>query len=138
MLFRSVEKSNDVYLSYSSDAYKSITVSSSPSVTVAITPDGWHRGKQVVSQYEGSFKPTDSDFVVNATDATRRGRLDSIYIYVSESAFSGVTGSVAGDDVNGRGSRKKPYKSIATAVAQCWNGPNDTAAKGVVRSLVWN
>lgn len=98
---------------------------------ILVTPTVWTRGYQLfttdsITDFFSRFKITDSEWsIVAYNDGTyESGRLDAP-LWVSESAISGVTGGVAGDDDTGNGTKRMPYKTIKKAVSQCWGGPND-------------
>lgn len=119
------EKNNDIYLVSGKTIALSGNLSSShtSSSKMAITPSEWTRGKTVLSgasyipdNYE-KIKTTDSDWSVISygSSTSTVGKIDCDQLYVSAS----------GDDTSGRGTSTKPYKTIKTAVEQCWYDQND-------------
>lgn len=120
------ENSNDVYLK----GNKTITLGTTSlsaytgSDKMIITPEVWKRGStflggtNVAGNYS-KFKCSDSDWSVVQSSSV--GVFDTgTTIYVSESAISGVTGGVAGDDTTGRGTQKYPYATIQKAATETW------------------
>ena len=120
------ERSNDVYLA--KDKYVMLGSTSLANYTdtkkMTITPELWKRGvtflggTNVAGNYT-KFAFSDSEWS-SVLDGSF-GKLDTgATIYVSESAISGVTGGVAGDDTNGRGTKKYPYATIQKAAKETW------------------
>ena len=128
------EKTNDVYLNGSNTV--SITASytgsgNDGSSKMTLTPSAWTRGKTVLNGTSltttnaGYFSIADTEWSV-LTDSTNYGKIDAP-LYVSAS----------GNDTTGRGTSSLPYKTIKTAVAQCWGGTLDnTATTGRVINIV--
>lgn len=129
----SAPKSNDVYLD--SGKYVEVTGALTPKkygslngsdvdYTAVITPSTWKRGTQVLSggnaaTYAGKFKGSEEDW--NVVSDSSVGKFDTgTTIYVSESAISGVTGGVAGNDSTGFGTKKYPYATIQKAAKETW------------------
>ena len=105
-------------------------------ITATITPSAWNRGSQVLAgdgtnvssitdEIAAKFAVSDSEW--NITADSDVGKLDTgTTIYVSESAITGVTGGVAGDDTTGRGTQKYPYASIQKAALETWKAQDYT------------
>ncbi len=121
---------NDVYLAKNStDATKVYCISVSDgalnsSSTAKITSELFDNGLTVIdgtnlATGNTGFTVTDSGF--NIVHSGTLGKLDiGATIYVSESAISGVTGGVAGDDTSGYGTQKRPFATIQKAAQKTW------------------
>lgn len=120
----STEKQNDVCLF--NDATVTVNAEYSGSGNsfanqMTLTPNGWSRGKVVL---DGSalnetnmeyFKLLDDDWCILSDDS--KGKLNAD-LWVAQTRISEGTGYVAGDDTNGRGTKKKPYATIQRAVTE--------------------
>lgn len=121
---------NDVYLAKkSTDATEVYCISVSDgalnsSSTAKITSELFDNGLTVIdgtnlATGNTGFTVTDSGF--NIVHSGTLGKLDiGSTIYVSESAISGVTGGVAGDDTSGYGTQKRPFATIQKAAQKTW------------------
>ncbi|MBO7122077.1 MAG: hypothetical protein J6V90_02200 [Treponema sp.] len=138
------EKTNDVYLPENQYVMLGATSLSAYTGTdkLTITPAVWKRGTtflggtNVAGNYT-KFKCSDSDWSV--VQSSTVGVLDAdIYVAPTSSTTTvdGITyGKGAAATAGGRGTKAKPYSTIADAVAQCWGGPKD---KGTNVSRVIN
>lgn len=104
---------------------------------IAVTPARWKRGDQIfadgsTASYFSKFTLTDSEWsIVSYTVGNNTtGRIDAP-LYVARTTaqtISGVSYGAGNTSTNGAlGTKAKPYSTIADAVSQCWNGPNDNA-----------
>lgn len=133
---------NDIALFYDTSlttpALKPVTVTSdfSTSSEILLTPTGYKRGKTAVSgataTQAGKFTLSDSEWSV-LTDTGYIGKIDApIYVAqadactIDEVSYGGGKSPSSG----GLGTKAAPYDTIANAVAQCWNGPNDKTTTG--------
>ena len=133
---------NDIALFYDTSlttpALKPVTVTSgfSTSTEILLTPTGYKRGKTAVSGATATqaenFTLSDSEWsVLTATGYI--GKIDApIYVAqadactIDEVSYGGGKSPADG----GLGTKAAPYDTIANAVAQCWNGPNDKTTTG--------
>lgn len=123
---------NDVYLAKNStDATKVYCISVSDgalnsSSTAKITSELLDNGLTVIdgtnlATGNTGFTMADSGSGFNIVHSGTLGKLDiGATIYVSESAISGVTGGVAGDDTSGYGTQKRPFATIQKAAQKTW------------------
>ena len=123
---------NDVYLAKkSTDATKVYCISVSDgalnsSSTAKITSELLDNGLTVIdgtnlATGNTGFTMADSGSGFNIVHSGTLGKLDiGATIYVSESAISGVTGGVAGDDTSGYGTQKRPFATIQKAAQKTW------------------
>lgn len=123
---------NDVYLAKkSTDATKVYCISISDgalnsSSTAKITSELLDNGLTVIdgtnlATGNTGFTMADSGSGFNIVHSGTLGKLDiGATIYVSESAISGVTGGVAGDDTSGYGTQKRPFATIQKAAQKTW------------------
>ncbi|MEE3436036.1 MAG: leucine-rich repeat domain-containing protein, partial [Treponema sp.] len=141
------ETSNDVYL----PSGNVVTINgnyngagNTASSQMALTPANWTRGSYVLggascnTTNAGYFKITDSEWEILKNNSTDKGRIDAD-IYVAPTSSTTTVNSVtygkgAAATAGGRGTKAKPYSTIADAVAQCWGGPKDTGT-GVSRVI---
>ena len=133
---------NDIALFYDTSlttpALKPVTVTSgfSTSSAILLTPTGYKRGKTAVSgataTQAGKFTLSDSEWSV-LTDTGYIGKIDAP-IYVAQADACAIDGVSYGGGKKpadgGLGTIVAPYDTIANAVAQCWNGPNDKTTTG--------
>lgn len=123
---------NDVYLAKNStDPTKVYCISVSDgalntSSTAKITSELLDNGLTVIdgtnlATGNTGFTMADSGSGFNIVHSGTLGKLDiGATIYVSESAISGVTGGVAGDDTSGYGTQKRPFATIQKAAQKTW------------------
>ena len=146
------EKSNDIAVYYDTSlatpALKMISADANLIASnIALTPTSWIRGKQILTGTAGKyscFKMTDTEWSIisSSTSSTHAGKIDAdIYVAPtgSTTTINSVTYGKGATPANGgRGTKAKPYSTIADAVAQCWGGPNDikTSTSGGVTTIV--
>ncbi|MBR5965191.1 MAG: leucine-rich repeat protein [Treponema sp.] len=124
-------KGNCVYLN-GVDSQGAITVdsdfaSTAPQTVAWIQPVQWRRGATVLKGDKaganvGKFKTIDEEFSVISNDSC--GKLDADFWVAGTSPA--VSGGSAGDDTNGRGTKKKPYATIQKAASQTWKAAETT------------
>lgn len=134
---------NDIALFYDTSlttpALKPVTVTSGFSTSsekILLTPTGYKRGKTAVSgataTQAGKFTLSDSEWSV-LTDTGFIGKIDAP-IYVAQADACTIDGVSYGGGKSpadgGLGTKAAPYDTIANAVSQCWNGPNDKTTTG--------
>ena len=123
---------------------KPVTVTSgfSTSSNILLTPTGYKRGKTAVSgataTQAGKFELADTEWSI-LTDTGYIGKIDAP-IYVAQAAACEVDSVSYGVGKSpadgGLGTKAAPYDTIANAVSQCWNGPNDNVTEGTGSNAV--
>lgn len=135
---KGTNETNNIQLETTSQKIKITGSTNSGDGEIAITPARWNRGDQIfadgsTTSYFSKFTLTDPEWgIVSYTVGNNTtGRIDApLYVFAgtSEQTISGVTYGAGDTSTNGAlGTKAKPYNTIADAVSQCWNGPNDNA-----------